>query len=44
MSTMLQNPIIWADIPDVDVLRVGDTFYMVSTTMHVLPGGLCRRQ
>jgi beta-xylosidase len=32
------NPIIWADVPDVAVLRVGDTFYMSSTTMHMSPG------
>ena len=33
-----QNPIIWADVPDVAVLRVGDTYYMSSTTMHMSPG------
>ena len=38
MGITLKNPIFWTDIPDVDVLRHGDTFYMVSTTMHVLPG------
>ena len=32
------NPIIWADVPDVSVLRVGDTYYMTSTTMHMNPG------
>lgn len=32
------NPIIWADVPDVAVLRVGDTYYMSSTTMHMNPG------
>lgn len=32
------NPVIYADAPDPDVLRVGDTFYMVSTTMHFAPG------
>ncbi|RCX13488.1 beta-xylosidase [Anaerobacterium chartisolvens] len=35
----VQNPIIWADFPDPDVIRVGDTFYMVTTTMFVTPGG-----
>ena len=35
----VQNPIIWADMPDPDVLRVGDTYYMVSTTMFLMPGG-----
>lgn len=33
-----QNPIIWADVPDVAVIRVGDTYYMSSTTMHMSPG------
>jgi len=35
----MRNPIIYADYPDLDVIRVGDTYYMVSTTMHVFPGG-----
>lgn len=35
---MYSNPIIWADYPDVDVIRVEDTYYMVSTTMHMMPG------
>jgi beta-xylosidase len=33
-----QNPIIWADVPDPSVIRVGDTYYMSSTTMHMNPG------
>ena len=36
---LVTNPIIWADMPDPDVLRVGDTYYMVSTTMFMMPGG-----
>lgn len=32
------NPIIWADFPDNDVIRVGDTYYMVTTTMYFFPG------
>jgi beta-xylosidase len=32
------NPVIWADVPDVAVIRVGDTYYMSSTTMHMSPG------
>ena len=32
------NPIIWADVPDVAMVRVGDTYYMSSTTMHMSPG------
>ena len=33
-----KNPLIAADVPDPDVIRVGDTYYMVSTTMHLFPG------
>ena len=32
------NPVIPADFPDPDVVKVGDTYYMVSTTMFVFPG------
>src|SRR5690606_31881249 len=32
------NPIIHADVPDVSMIRVGDTYYMSSTTMHMSPG------
>jgi len=32
-----QNPVIWADVPDPDLIRVGNDFYMVSTTMHMMP-------
>ena len=34
----VKNPMMWADVPDPDVLRVGDTYYLVSTTMHLMPG------
>jgi len=30
--------IILSDYPDLDVIRVDDTYYMVSTTMHFMPG------
>jgi beta-xylosidase len=33
-----RNPVIWADVPDPSVIRVGDTYYMSSTTMHMAPG------
>ena len=33
-----ENPVMWADYPDPDVIRVGDWFYMMSTTMHLMPG------
>lgn len=32
------NPMLWADVPDPDVIRTGDDFYLVSTTMHLMPG------
>lgn len=32
------HPIIQMDFPDPDVIRVEDTYYMVSTTMHFMPG------
>ena len=37
-ATMIHNPMLWADVPDPDIIRVGDTFYLVSTTMHLMPG------
>lgn len=30
--------IIMSDFPDLDVIRVDDAYYMVSTTMHFMPG------
>lgn len=32
------NPIMRLDYPDPDVIRVEDTYYMVTTTMHFMPG------
>ncbi len=32
------NPIINSDFPDPDIIRVDDTYYMVSTTMYFMPG------
>ncbi len=32
------NPVISGDFPDPDVIRVGDVYYMVSTTMFTFPG------
>ena len=31
-------PLIPMDYPDPDVIRVEDTYYMVTTTMHFMPG------
>lgn len=38
MSAVISNPIVWADVPDPCVIRVGSAFYMVSTSMHSMPG------
>jgi alpha-glucuronidase len=32
------NPVIMADFPDLDVIRVKDTYYMLATTMFTFPG------
>jgi beta-xylosidase len=37
-SNFAHNPIIFADVPDMSMIRVGDTYYMSSTTMHMSPG------
>lgn len=37
-SKQAQNPLLFADVPDLSMLRVGDTYYMSSTTMHMSPG------
>jgi len=34
-----QNPVINSDFPDPDIIRVGDAYYMASTTMYLMPGG-----
>lgn len=34
----VKNPIIPLDYPDPDVIRVGEMYYMVSTTMYFFPG------
>ena len=33
-----ENPLMRVDMPDPDLLRVGDTWYMISTTMFYMPG------
>ncbi|WP_300704891.1 glycoside hydrolase 43 family protein [Bacteroides sp.] len=37
-KTTFTNPVIYSDVPDVDVIRVGSDYYMVSTTAHMSPG------
>ena len=33
-----RNPVVFSDVPDMSIIRVGDTYYMSSTTMHMSPG------
>ena len=33
-----QNPILYADYSDPDVIRVGDTFYMTASSFNYIPG------
>lgn len=40
---MAENPVIWSDYPDIDVICAGNTYYMVSTTMHFMPGAVILR-
>ncbi|SEU20617.1 glycoside hydrolase 43 family protein [Paenibacillus sp. NFR01] len=37
-NTVIRNPVLWADVPDPSVIRVGDDYYMTSTSMHSMPG------
>ncbi|PJJ07644.1 beta-xylosidase [Flavobacterium sp. 1] len=37
-NSKAQNPVIYADVPDMSIIRVGGTYYMSSTTMHMNPG------
>ena len=33
-----QNPVLWEDLADIDILRVGDAFYYMASNMHYSPG------
>lgn len=37
-AVTVNNPILWADSPDPSIVRVEDSYYMVTTTMHYAPG------
>ncbi|MXN90404.1 family 43 glycosylhydrolase [Flavobacterium sp. Sd200] len=37
-STRYTNPIMWADVPDLSITRSGSDYYLISTTMHLMPG------
>lgn len=32
------NPVLWQDFADIDIIRVGDTYYCSASTMHYSPG------
>ncbi|MBO1331414.1 glycoside hydrolase 43 family protein [Streptomyces sp. VRA16 Mangrove soil] len=32
------NPVLWQDFADIDIIRVGDTYYASASTMHYSPG------
>jgi len=33
-----ENPVLWHDLADLEVIRVNDTFYYTASTMHYSPG------
>jgi beta-xylosidase len=37
-AATVTNPFLWADIPDLAIVRVDDKYYMTHTTMHMAPG------
>src|SRR5690606_1800529 len=37
-TTSYTNPVMWADVPDMSITRNGDDYYLISTTMHLMPG------
>jgi beta-xylosidase len=37
-AAQAHNPLVYADVPDMSMIRVGKTYYMSSTTMHMSPG------
>ena len=37
-STPCTNPVMWTDMPDMSICRSDSNFYLISTTMHLMPG------
>ncbi len=37
-AAQARNPTVYADVPDLSMIRVGNVYYMSSTTMHMSPG------
>jgi len=38
LATAFNNPVIWEDLADIDILRHNGTYYMSTSTMHHTPG------
>ncbi|KAJ0415302.1 glycosyl hydrolase [Aspergillus carlsbadensis] len=38
MPSTFTNPLLWEDLPDPEVLRVGNTYYMSASSFHFSPG------
>jgi len=32
------NPVLWEDLADIDIIRVGGAFYYSASNMHYSPG------
>jgi beta-xylosidase/chitodextrinase len=37
-SSTFSNPVLWEDLADIDIIRVGDAYYYSASTMHYSPG------
>ena len=37
-ASTFTNPVLWQDFADIDIIRVGDTYYYSASTMHYSPG------
>jgi beta-xylosidase len=37
-AAIFQNPVLWEDLADIDIIRVGDAFYYSASNMHYSPG------
>jgi beta-xylosidase len=38
LQAQAHNPVLFADVPDISIIRQDNTYYMSSTTMHMSPG------
>lgn len=37
-NSSFDNPVLWEDLADIDILRVGDAYYYSASNMHYSPG------